>query len=369
MAEGAQHGYLVLADISGYTSYVSATELEHANDILSDLLEVITTGIVPPLTLAKLEGDAVFAYGTESAVPDPQVLLDGIDGTYLAFRDRVEGMRRRTTCECNACRRIPLLDLKFILHHGEFIIQRMAVGQELLGSDVNLAHRLLKNHVGEATGWNAYVLCTEAAVEKAGIPCDQLREQTEAYDHLGDVRTYSYDLRARYTAMVEARRVKIEPEDAELVFRADIEAAPPTVWSWLNDPQRMVQWMGVVDVKPDARPDGRNGIGARNHCVHGKSAVLQTIVDWRPYEYFTQETKGPMTIVMTYSLTPTETGTRLEVTSKPISKLPRFASGPMFKLGMKQAKLQQKLDKLAELCAGECTLPGEPSGVTVPSTA
>lgn len=359
MPEGAQKGFLLLADISGYTSYVSATELEHSNEILSDLLEVITHGIVPPLTLAKLEGDAVFAYEASGAVRDPQALLDSIDATYLAFRDRLEGMRRRTTCECNACRRIPLLDLKFILHHGEFIIQRMAVGQELLGSDVNLAHRLLKNSVGEQTGWNAYVLCTQAAVEAVQLPVEFLHEQQETYDHLGEVQTYSYDLRARYSTMVEGRRVKIEPKDADVVFEVNVNAAPHVVWSWLNEPQRMVQWMGVKDVKPDARPDGRVGVGSRNHCVHGKSAMLQTVVDWRPYEYFTLENQGPMTLIMTYSLEPTDSGTHLRMTVRPETKMPRFAARQICKVAMKSAGLQRKFEKLADLCAGECAAPTE----------
>ena len=30
METKTQHGYLVLVDISGYTSYLAATELEHA---------------------------------------------------------------------------------------------------------------------------------------------------------------------------------------------------------------------------------------------------------------------------------------------------------------------------------------------------
>ncbi len=36
-----QHGYLILADISGYSSFVAKSELEHAHDILSELLELI----------------------------------------------------------------------------------------------------------------------------------------------------------------------------------------------------------------------------------------------------------------------------------------------------------------------------------------
>ncbi len=53
-----QHGYLVLADISGYTAYLAGSEFDHAHDILTDLLEGIVQRFRTALTIAKLEGDA-----------------------------------------------------------------------------------------------------------------------------------------------------------------------------------------------------------------------------------------------------------------------------------------------------------------------
>jgi hypothetical protein len=41
MESKTQQGYLVLADISGYTSFLAGTELEHAEDVISALLETI----------------------------------------------------------------------------------------------------------------------------------------------------------------------------------------------------------------------------------------------------------------------------------------------------------------------------------------
>lgn len=135
MSEGrTQHGYLVIADISGYTSYVAKTELEHSQEILSELLEVL----VSQLTLSKLEGDAVFAYVAESKVPRGETILELVEATYVAFKDCIMNMNRRTTCTCNACRSIPLLDLKFIVHHGDYVRQNVLGINELVGSDVNL---------------------------------------------------------------------------------------------------------------------------------------------------------------------------------------------------------------------------------------
>ena len=40
----ADRGCLLLADIAGYTSYLQGSELEHAKDVLTDLLETIIDG-------------------------------------------------------------------------------------------------------------------------------------------------------------------------------------------------------------------------------------------------------------------------------------------------------------------------------------
>src|SRR4030095_2293882 len=108
---------LVIADISGYTSYLTGTELEHAQDVIADLMEVIISGLEPTLTLAKLEGDAVFCYTTDGDLEAFHV-LDLIEATYFAFRRRIRSIRQASSCECNACALIPSLDVKFCVHTG-----------------------------------------------------------------------------------------------------------------------------------------------------------------------------------------------------------------------------------------------------------
>ena len=81
-APSAASGPLVLADISGYTAFLQSVASAHAADafadgnvpeayaILTRLLDGIVERLVPPFTLSKLEGDAVFAFATErDAVP------------------------------------------------------------------------------------------------------------------------------------------------------------------------------------------------------------------------------------------------------------------------------------------------------------
>ncbi len=184
-----QHGYLIIADISGYTSFVAKTELEHSQEILSELLELLVSRFQPTMTISKLEGDAVFAYAPEEVFVCSETLIDFIESMYVAFRDKQLSMKRATTCTCNACRNIPSLDLKFFIHCGDYIRQTIASIKELVGSDVNLIHRLTKNHVTEATGWRAYMMFTEQCLSHNGLNLAHAHVQMEEYESLGEIKT------------------------------------------------------------------------------------------------------------------------------------------------------------------------------------
>src|SRR5215208_8493201 len=198
MERKTQTGYLVLADISGYTSFVAKTEIEHAGMALSFLLETIVEKLGNLLTISKLEGDAVFAYVEESKLPEGKSLLELVDQTYLGFRDKALTLYNQATCPCRACQALPPLDLKFIVHHGDFVIQQVAGIRDLLGTDVNLIHRLSKNHVAQSTGWKGYALFTNQGLEHMQADKASFIQQTESYEHLGEVETFVMDMHVRY---------------------------------------------------------------------------------------------------------------------------------------------------------------------------
>ncbi|HEX5838760.1 MAG TPA: DUF2652 domain-containing protein [Anaerolineales bacterium] len=198
MERKTQTGYLVLADISGYTSFVAQTEIEHAGMALSYLLETLVEEMSSLLTISKLEGDAVFAYIEESQLQDCKLLMELIDRTYQAFRDRALALHSQATCPCRACQALPTLDLKIILHHGDFVIQHVAGIRDLLGTDVNLIHRLLKNGVSESTGWKGYALFTDQALDRMQCSKTPYFRRCETYEHLGEVTVYCMDMHVRY---------------------------------------------------------------------------------------------------------------------------------------------------------------------------
>ena len=352
-----QHGYLMLADISGYSAYLAGVELDHAHEILKELIELIVARFKPLLTIAELEGDAVFAYAPLARIPRGETLLELIEATYVSFRDHIEALRRRTTCTCRACQGLSTLDLKFITHHGSYILQDMAGVTKLVGTDINLAHRLLKNHVKDSTGWRAYALFTDAVLDHMGCQPTNLHTQIEEYD-LGQVQTHSFDLHPRYHALIEARRVVVPPEQAHRVYVVECAASPPTVWEWLNDPRRRLEWEHR-HIRPALRPGGRTAAGATNHCVHGKSvSMIETILDWRPFEYFTVDKiscvkTAPIDFTVTYRLEPVSAGacTRLTVYVQTRMPMPRSLLGPAGRFALKVFGIDQGFDLLVRLIA------------------
>jgi Protein of unknown function (DUF2652) len=357
MSAIAQHGYLLIADISGYTSFVAGTELEHSHEILADLLGTICENVESILTLHKLEGDAVFAYVPESKIKRGETILELIESTYVAFRDKQTSIKRATTCTCNACRNIPSLDLKFIAHHGEYILQQVRDIRELVGSDVNLIHRLLKNHVPEATGWRAYMMLTERCLDHLKLNLEHAHIQMEQYEHLGEVKTYNMDLHQRYKEIMDERRIVIDEKDADIVFNMDFSTPPPVTWEWIQDPVRRNLWGGHIHWYAGDRPKGRAGRGASNHCAHGKSLSTEVTLDWHPFEYSTVDSfeNGKRTFTETFHFEPLpEGGTRVHDIMQMHLPLPRFIRRIIVRMIMvHQYKYDQLMRKAAQLAAEE----------------
>src|SRR6266540_3950817 len=320
MLSAAQPTCFLIADISGYTGYLADVELDHAQDILADLIGAVVTALRPNFRLAKLEGDAAFTFATVEQI-DGSMLLDTIERCYFGFRRRRRDVRQATSCECNACARIPDLDLKFVVHHGEAIIQRVAGRQELLGSDVIIVHRLLKNVVVERLGIEAYALISQTCIDASDIDPAALgmREHTETYDRIGDVPAWAHDLERRWQEEEARGRVRVTPHDSILVVSVPTNVPPQVAWEFLTKPGQRMTWQPwVTEVTVKGATGGRRGPGSANHCMHGKDAVVEEILDWRPYDYVTDRTildtpDGPLRVLHTIELEPTSTGTTIHM--------------------------------------------------------
>jgi class 3 adenylate cyclase len=172
--------YLLLADISGYTRFMSGVEEEHGLDfsdgipaaysILGDLLDAVVEGVGPALVLVKLEGDAVFAAAPAAGLDGQgDRVLETIHGTYRAFIAARTRAIPSSDHVCTACPAVAHLDLKVILHRGPAVRQSVGSGSDLLGPAVTVAHRLLKNTVRDRIGARPYLFMTAAAATGLGL--------------------------------------------------------------------------------------------------------------------------------------------------------------------------------------------------------
>ncbi|HLY13762.1 MAG TPA: DUF2652 domain-containing protein, partial [Candidatus Limnocylindrales bacterium] len=238
--------------------------------------------------LAKLEGDAAFAYSLGARVDGSQ-LLDTIERTYFTFRRRLRDISQATACECNACTLMPRLDLKFVAHCGSIIRHRIAGHEELVGSDVIVVHRLLKNHVVEELALPAYALFSAGCVAAMSIDPVALgmREQRETYDDLGEVTTWVHDLGRAWATELDQRRVRVSEPDAGYSFESVQPAPRDVVWAFMTDPTLRPRWQFGVTAVEELPTAPRRGVGTTNHCMHGADVLVEEILDWRPTDYVT----------------------------------------------------------------------------------
>ncbi len=288
----SREGYLVIADIAGYTAFLTGTELEHAQAIIEELTALIRERLVPPLRFVKLEGDAVFCYADGSTFADGERLVEVLEACYFDFSNRLFNMVRATTCRCAACASIDSLDLKFIAHYGTFVVQRGDANEDLAGPDVILVHRLLKNAITEQMGYRAYVFFTDTCLQHIP-PSFALPKHSETYESFGETSGGVHDLHPVLREMREERREYISAADADVEMNSVVPFPPAVVWQYVVDPAQRLRWAcGLFDKKnPDkTEPNARGrlgGVGASYHCNHGPGVATREYVDWRPFSYYT----------------------------------------------------------------------------------
>jgi uncharacterized protein YndB with AHSA1/START domain len=337
-------GLLLIADITGYTGYLTASELEHAQGVLESLLGVLVDHTKPPLQISGFEGDAILSYTIPGLEVSPQTFLEMIETCYVSFRRQMELLVLNNTCGCNACANIGNLDLKFFVHWGGFTLQQLGNREELFGPDVILIHRLLKNRIREATGIKAYTVYTEAAANHLGLRSPELATHRESYEEFGEVALVVQNMHPAWEAAKDRATADL-PKDAVFGDEIEIALTPATVWDYLARPEFRGILLGGFRVEVGERnPDGRLGEGASFVCYHGDREVKELILQWRPFErVVTRDQAMPgVTIIVACELTEVDGGTNFRMTLGDIE-------GPALKvmamrLGLRMQKKQSHRD-------------------------
>jgi hypothetical protein len=141
---------LLIADIGGYTEYMRfhRSILGHAEAATSRMLDKVVDA-ARDFDLIEIEGDAAFLSRDADGLDGPATLA-GITRAAVAMHRAFHQERRFIECNmcpCGSCTQTSGLKLKFVAHVGEVATQTIRRRRKLVGMDVILVHRLLKNSV------------------------------------------------------------------------------------------------------------------------------------------------------------------------------------------------------------------------------
>ncbi|HLO28973.1 MAG TPA: DUF2652 domain-containing protein [Anaerolineales bacterium] len=312
----ANKGYFVITDISGYTEYLTGSELDHANEILQSLFDAQLKAVKHPFLISGFRGDAIFMYVPETNFVQSQSFLEALENFYIVFADTLQQMQYNTTCTCRACKNMSMLDLKMCIHYGEYLIQKLGDREELLGADVIVPHRMLKNHVIEQTNIKSYALFSDVAAKKLNLLgyCEKIIPHMESYEHLGEVQMCVYDLHPVWERYQIKNRKSVEARDAWVKCEVDLPFPPALVWEYLTKPDLEAGFLRYDYGERTDTLGGRVREGSGFHCAHGDLHVYSKILDWRPFEYYTMEQSAVgISYISTRRLTPLGNGTRLGI--------------------------------------------------------
>jgi len=182
--------FIFIPDISGFTKFITKCNIDHSNQIISDLINVILNSNLLELKVAEIEGDAVLFY-LKGTLPKKEEIIRQSKRMFIDFHTNLKAIERNFFCKCGSCMTASDLTLKFIAHYGVCKEVPIHNSTKLIGSDVILAHRLLKNTVTE----REYILLSEkylksqqskSIIEENWV---DIKSNIENFENFGEIRT------------------------------------------------------------------------------------------------------------------------------------------------------------------------------------
>ncbi len=255
----ATDGTFVLADIGGYTQFLTGVGIEHGREITSHLLNSLLKCNRERWKLANVEGDCLFFYRPGREPPDE--LMEHVEALFEEFFDRTVDITARASCPCGACSRTNELTLKFIVHAGAFDTHKVGNREELIGPDVVLAHRLLKNSVSVPE----YALLTDAYLDGTS-PKGAVTHGSDDLD-IGPVSYVSLDLAPVRRVLEQKRRYFLTREDAKLKVECEIDAPPDVVWNAMVVTEQRMRWQTTIK-EMIVLGDKKREVGEVHRCLH-----------------------------------------------------------------------------------------------------
>lgn len=184
-------GNILIPDISGFTSFVTQTDIVSGQIITKRLLTSLLVNDLLDLELSEIEGDAalLYKYGRKLR---PNDILKQYELMLENFHSAQELVNKEFNLDLQ-------LSLKLIAHYGTFGQYELGSFRKLYGAPVIEAHRLLKNSVKSSR----YVLITDDLLE--GSPTTAVinnpeflrgHKLCESYDNIRNISFTIFDYEA-----------------------------------------------------------------------------------------------------------------------------------------------------------------------------
>ncbi|SDR68195.1 Protein of unknown function [Gillisia sp. Hel1_33_143] len=186
LKKGVLPGLLLIPDITGFTKYIAAADLQYSQVNIALLLEAILENNKLGLQVSEIEGDAILFYSFENDHSVDEI-IDQCFSMHRAFHHQLKKIIA-TDCSCGACALLGELSLKFILHYGEMGSVMINDFCKLYGAEVIVAHRLLKNELS----MKEYILATENFFAQYGQNSMQIFELENKSQGIEEIRTINY---------------------------------------------------------------------------------------------------------------------------------------------------------------------------------
>jgi len=174
-----------IPDISGFTRFVTETEVSHSQHIIQELLELLVDANQLGLEVSEFEGDAVLFFRTGTP-PSLAELLAQARKMFVDFHSRLKQIEILRVCQCGACSSVSRLSLKFVAHLGPAGTMQVKGHSKFIGKSIIVAHRLLKNSVPE----HEYLLVSQDTLNQlpdGTATGSSFESGSTSYDEIGEV--------------------------------------------------------------------------------------------------------------------------------------------------------------------------------------
>lgn len=181
---------ICIPDISGFTKFMSDVDIELAAKVIPTLLNNIIYSNELDFKVSEIEGDAILFYRTGS-LPTFNDLINQMRFFYTEFYKQLKSLDESFSHLIKGNDIPEILGLKIILHYGK-AVSAVSIGSriKLMGEDVIIAHRLLKNNIP----LDEYLLISDAVLNEykdeiidKNFEWDELLTEEEEYKHIGEV--------------------------------------------------------------------------------------------------------------------------------------------------------------------------------------